>query len=102
MFTHHVVTSLLMYVCYAYRYTNIGNVILCIMDVVDFLLPVRSSFPAEVIYLLIFDSWPKCLNIWATNQPVTLCLHCFLRPGLSRVMEFTSPYVGPFIVTYLL
>lgn len=48
MFTHHVVTSLLMYVCYAYRYTNIGNVILCIMDVVDFLLPVRSSVPAAV------------------------------------------------------
>lgn len=48
MFTHHVVTSLLMYVCYAYRYTNIGNVILCIMDVVDILLPVKSTLLAEV------------------------------------------------------
>ena len=35
MFTHHVVTSLLMYVAYAYRWTKIGNVILVIMDVVD-------------------------------------------------------------------
>lgn len=43
MFTHHVVTCLLMYITYAYRFTNIGNVILCIMDVVDFLLPVRAT-----------------------------------------------------------
>lgn len=40
MFLHHCVTSFLMYVAYAYRWTNVGNVILCIMDVVDFLLPV--------------------------------------------------------------
>lgn len=48
MFTHHVITIVLMYITYAYRYTNIGNVILCIMDVADFLLPVRSSLLAEV------------------------------------------------------
>ena len=40
MFTHHVITCALMYVCYVYRYTKIGNVILCTMDVVDILLPV--------------------------------------------------------------
>ena len=40
MLLHHCVTSFLMYVAYAYRWTNVGNVILCIMDVVDFLLPV--------------------------------------------------------------
>lgn len=40
MFTHHVVTSLLMYIAYAYRWTKVGNVILVIMDVVDVLLPV--------------------------------------------------------------
>ena len=42
MFSHHVITCALMYVCYAYRYTKIGNVILCIMDVVDILLPVSA------------------------------------------------------------
>jgi acyl-CoA-dependent ceramide synthase len=40
MFTHHMITCSLMYVTYAYRWTKVGNVILCIMDVVDFLLPV--------------------------------------------------------------
>ncbi|CAF9936337.1 MAG: sphingosine N-acyltransferase lag1 [Alectoria fallacina] len=42
MFLHHCVTSFLMYVAYAYRWTNVGNVILCIMDVVDFLLPLAK------------------------------------------------------------
>lgn len=40
MFIHHVVTSFLMYVAYTYRWTKIGNVILVIMDIVDFILPV--------------------------------------------------------------
>lgn len=40
MFTHHCVTSFLMYVAYAYRWTKVGHVVLVIMDVVDFLLPV--------------------------------------------------------------
>ena len=42
MFTHHVVTSSLMFIAYAYRWTNIGHVILVIMDSVDFLLPVSE------------------------------------------------------------
>ncbi|MCJ1384016.1 sphingosine N-acyltransferase lag1 [Xylographa soralifera] len=51
MFSHHVITCALMYVCYAYRYTKIGNVILCIMDVVDILLPL-----AKLIKYLRYDS----------------------------------------------
>ncbi|MCJ1400857.1 sphingosine N-acyltransferase lag1 [Xylographa trunciseda] len=51
MFTHHVITCSLMYVCYAYRYTKIGNVILCIMDVVDVLLPL-----AKMIKYLHYES----------------------------------------------
>ena len=42
MFTHHIVTSSLMYVAYTYRWTKVGHVVLVIMDVVDFLLPVSK------------------------------------------------------------
>lgn len=45
MFTHHCVTSFLMYVAYAYRWTKVGHVVLVIMDVVDFLLPVSQTHP---------------------------------------------------------
>lgn len=43
MFTHHIVTSFLMYVAYTYRWTKVGHVVLVIMDVVDFLLPVSEQ-----------------------------------------------------------
>ena len=45
-----------MYVAYAYRWTNVGNVVLCIMDVVDFLLPVCKRF--EAIRYSLFASCP--------------------------------------------
>jgi len=40
MFTHHVFTSALLFSSYGFYQTKGGNVILCIMDVVDILLPV--------------------------------------------------------------
>lgn len=42
MFTHHIFTSALLLTSYGFYQTKAGNVILCIMDVVDILLPVRS------------------------------------------------------------
>lgn len=40
MFTHHIVTCSLILGSYAYYQTKVGNVILCIMDIVDLFLPV--------------------------------------------------------------
>lgn len=40
MFTHHVITSMLIFTSYGYHQTKVGNMILCMMDVVDILLPV--------------------------------------------------------------
>lgn len=79
MFTHHVVTSLLMYVAYAYRWTKIGNVILVIMDVVDFLLPVRkrcAKSPSQCVLTreLTQDvSWPNYSNTPDSRLHVTQC-----------------------------
>lgn len=43
MFTHHIITTLLISSCYAYHHTRVGNLILVIMDVVDLFLPVRCK-----------------------------------------------------------
>lgn len=43
MLTHHVITSTLLIITYVYRFYPCANVILCIMDIVDFLLPVSHS-----------------------------------------------------------
>ena len=41
MFTHHIVTTMLIFTSYGYHQTKVANLILCIMDVVDLILPVR-------------------------------------------------------------
>ena len=40
MFTHHVITCALIFTSYGYHQTKVGNLILCLMDVVDIVLPV--------------------------------------------------------------
>ncbi|KAI9762010.1 MAG: hypothetical protein M4579_000646 [Chaenotheca gracillima] len=51
MFTHHVITCALIFSSYAYLHTKIGNVILCLMDVVDIILAL-----AKVLKYLHFDN----------------------------------------------
>lgn len=40
MLTHHVITCMLIFTSYGQHQTRVGNVILCLMDVVDILFPV--------------------------------------------------------------
>jgi acyl-CoA-dependent ceramide synthase len=42
MFTHHIITSTLIYTSYRYGHTRVGNLILVLMDVSDLFLGVRS------------------------------------------------------------
>lgn len=44
MFTHHVITCSLILTSYCYHFTPVGNVILCLMDVVDLFLPLAKIF----------------------------------------------------------
>src|SRR5438046_822222 len=46
MLTHHIITSTLLFSAYVYSFYNVANVVLCIMDIVDFLLPVRK--PSQI------------------------------------------------------
>lgn len=49
MLSHHVITSTLLGSAYIYGFYNVSNVVLCLMDIVDVLLPVRliCDFPNE-------------------------------------------------------
>src|SRR5271163_2125137 len=42
MFTHHVITCTLIFTSYGYHQTKVGNLILCLMDVVDLLFPLAK------------------------------------------------------------
>lgn len=62
MFTHHIITSMLLFTSYGYHQTKVANVILCLMDVVDLFLPVshilgiKRNFESHIIQLA------KCLK----------------------------------------
>lgn len=43
MLTHHFITISLLASAYIYSFYNVSNVVLCLMDIVDLLLPVRES-----------------------------------------------------------
>ena len=43
MFVHHIFTTVLLFLSYGYYHTRVGIVILCIMDLVDIILPVSLS-----------------------------------------------------------
>lgn len=45
MLTHHFVTTALIWACYCYGHTRIGNFILIIMDLGDLFLPVSGPAP---------------------------------------------------------
>lgn len=76
MFTHHVITCCLMYICYAYRYTKMGNVILCIMDVVDFFLPVSALKLMWMMLILSAGKNAELLTLGDGLQHDIRCLSC--------------------------
>ena len=49
MMTHHVVTIVLIVASYTYNFTRVGCTIMVIMDWCDIFLPVRASFPSDVL-----------------------------------------------------
>ena len=62
MFTHHIVTTMLIFASYGYHQTKVANMILCIMDVVDLFLPVLSPFPSATFLSNRYSQVAKCLK----------------------------------------
>ncbi|KAL8726951.1 MAG: hypothetical protein Q9166_006372 [cf. Caloplaca sp. 2 TL-2023] len=44
MFTHHIITCILIFTSYGYHQTKVGNTILCLMDAVDLLFALAKLF----------------------------------------------------------
>src|ERR1700760_3969504 len=42
MFTHHIITCALIFTSYGYHQTKVGNLILCLMDIVDLVFPIAK------------------------------------------------------------
>jgi acyl-CoA-dependent ceramide synthase len=65
MFSHHILSCILLFTSYGYHQTRIANLILCLMDVVDILLPVGHTFLVKVPVILVMTDYfqlAKCLK----------------------------------------
>lgn len=79
MLTHHIITCTLVSVTYFYRYTRAANVVLCLMDVVDLILPVRPrhhllGYGYMLIWSIHIYRSQKSYDISVTKLPATLLL----------------------------
>lgn len=88
MFSHHIITTILISSCYCYHHTRVGHLILVIMDVVDLFLPVCSSTPRT------------CANIQPNPPQAAKCLKysgftnaCDYVFGLFMVSWFAARHV---------
>ncbi|TVY48560.1 Sphingosine N-acyltransferase-like protein [Lachnellula occidentalis] len=92
MFTHHIVTTGLIFTSYGYHQTKVANLILCIMDVVDIFLAVAKCFKymnftwiCDVLFGVFMLSWVACrhvayllicYSVWA-DIPETISYGCY-------------------------
>ncbi|KAK5076745.1 Sphingosine N-acyltransferase lag1 [Lithohypha guttulata] len=64
MFSHHVVTCALIFCSYGYHQSKVGNLILCLMDLVDIILPaakllkyLRFQTTCDIMFGIFMVSW---------------------------------------------
>lgn len=74
MFTHHIITCVIMFASYAYHQTKVGKMILCLMDIVDLFLAVCHILLLSALLTLIRDL--VCENSEISTTLISM-RHCF-------------------------
>jgi hypothetical protein len=94
MFAHHIITSTLLFTSYGYHQTKVGNVILCLMDVVDLFLPVSFTYNHNgFVYTNLFFQVGQVskvhehktlagYSLWLIYGHLVLCKTCSIFDGL--------------------
>ncbi|KAI4113307.1 MAG: hypothetical protein LQ345_005686 [Seirophora villosa] len=77
MFIHHIITCMLMFASYGYHQTKVGITILCLMDVVDLLLPL-----AKILKYLHFQTacdvaFVAFMVVWFVARHVLYLFVCY-------------------------
>ncbi|CAG8948673.1 hypothetical protein HYFRA_00001793 [Hymenoscyphus fraxineus] len=106
MFTHHIVTTALIFTSYGYHQTKVANLILCLMDGVDILLSLAKCLKylgyttiCDVLFGLFMVAWfctrhvcylITCYSVWA-DIPTTIEYGCYKGRKGSVVGPFPPP-----------
>lgn len=96
MFTHHIITCALMFTSYGYHQTKVGNLILCLMDVVDLL------FAVSMIGITKFclQELTGALKIAKILKYLQFQLICDIAFGVFMVSWFVARQVIYMLVCY--
>lgn len=103
MFTHHIVTCILMIGSYYYYYTRVGHVILILMDSVDSQLSLAKIFNylgmsawCDGVFMVFMVNWVICRHgfynylVWtAMKAPEVISLDCYYDANGDLVRCFT-------------
>lgn len=81
MLTHHIITCTMIFIGYGYHFTGTSNVLLCIMDVVDILLPVGHPISS-------FDSDTIAQALSASQDPEVSALRDRMRHCIWRLYHY--------------
>ena len=93
MFSHHIITTLLISSCYCYHFTRVGNFILVLMDVVDLFFPVsvaeldrikmtNNRGVARQVSQVLGPQHSLRHHVWSLHAIVVCCATRLLRHGL--------------------
>ncbi|KAL2062431.1 hypothetical protein VTL71DRAFT_6697 [Oculimacula yallundae] len=104
MLTHHIITFSLISITYVYRYTRAANVVLCLMDFVDILLPfakllryLRYETACNIAFGIFVVSWLMTRHIlylqlcWDIHRDVpgekTMLFGCYNGSTNRRIQD---------------
>ncbi|KAK0099983.1 sphingosine N-acyltransferase lag1 [Cadophora gregata f. sp. sojae] len=107
MLTHHIITCSLISITYVYRYTRAANVVLCLMDFVDILLPfakllryLRYETACNIAFGIFVVSWFITRHVlylqllWDTFRDVpgerTMLYGCYDGATSQRIPEMPA------------
>jgi very-long-chain ceramide synthase len=77
MFTHHVITCALIFASYCYHQTKVGNVILCLMDVVDLFLSLAKILKYLKFRLVCDIAFGAFMIVWFIARHVSYLGVCW-------------------------
>ncbi|KAH9219895.1 protein transporter of the TRAM superfamily, partial [Leptodontidium sp. 2 PMI_412] len=107
MLTHHIITCSLFSITYVYRYTRAANVVLCLMDFVDILLPfakllryLRYEMACNIAFGVFVVSWFITRHVlflqllWNTYKDVpgerTMLYGCYNGATSQRIQHIPA------------
>ncbi|KAF2469485.1 longevity assurance proteins LAG1/LAC1 [Lindgomyces ingoldianus] len=107
MFTHHIFTCVLLFASYGYLHMRVGTVILCIMDVIDIILPTAKilkymgyTTACDIAFGVFMAVWVVtrhiffpfvCWSIYA-HTPSAMAPGCYLPDGSVVLASSAEQY----------